>query len=90
MELNDYRDEAETFLKRIDNLGKNSDQKICWLQKEFDLLKTALKNSDTKTISHQIYDMLYLLFEIAADHHCDLNREWNAGTKKKEEKYFKN
>ena len=88
MSLNDYRDEVENFLIRIDNLGKSTDQKINWLDKEFSLLKAAIENSDKVSISHQIYDMMYLLFEISADYQCDLNKEWQIGNIKKE-KYLK-
>jgi len=88
MNLNGYRDEVENFLKEIDNLGKNTNQKINWLEKEFVLLKKAIVNSDHSSISHQIYDIMYLLFEISADYHCDLDKEWKAGNKKKE-KYLK-
>lgn len=84
MSLNDYRDEVEKFLIRIDNLGKNTDQKIIWLDKEFSLLKTAIENSDKASISHQIYDMMYLLFEISADFRCNLDKEWQIGNIKKE------
>lgn len=54
---------------------------------DYRLLKSAVKNSDNKAISHQIYDMMYLLFEIAADNNSDLNREWIKGKAKKECKY---
>ena len=89
MKLNDYRDEVEIFLKKIDNFQKNSNQKIYWLEKELSLLKIAVKNSDECDISHQIYDMMYLLLEIAADYRCDLDKEWESGNKKKQEKYLK-
>ena len=88
MSLNGYKDEVENFLKQVDNLGKNTNQKINWLDKEFSLLKTAIKNSDKISISHQIYDMMYLLFEISADFNCDLDKEWQIGNLKKE-KYLK-
>ena len=89
MELNKYRDQAKEFMKKIGTLGKNQGQKLIWLEKELDLLKLAVKNSDSKAISHQIYDMMYLLFEIAADNDSDLNSEWLRGQRKKEEKYYK-
>ena len=89
MKLNDYRDEVEIFLKKIDNFQKNSNQKVYWLEKELSLLKKAVENSDECNISHQIYDMMYLLFELAADYRCDLDKEWKRGNKKKQEKYLK-
>lgn len=87
MDLNDYRDEVKGFLLKINSFGKNQEQKLVWLEKEFDLLKSAVKNSDSKAISHQIYDMMYLLFEIAADNNSDLDSEWING-KKKKDKYI--
>ena len=83
MNLNDYRDEVKEFLIKINSFGVNQEQKLAWLEKEFDLLKLAVKNSDNKAISHQIYDMMYLLFEIAADNNSDLDSEWINGNKKK-------
>ncbi len=87
IELNDYRNEVKEFLIKINSLGKNEEQKLIWLEKEFELLKSAVKNSDNKAISHQIYDIMYLLFEIAADNNIDLNNEWSKG-KKKKDKYI--
>ena len=88
MNLNDYRDEVKEFLVKIDSFEVNQEQKLVWLKKEFDLLKLAVKNSDSKAISHQIYDMMYLLFEIAADNNSDLDSEWSNENKKKV-KYIK-
>ena len=84
MSLNDYRDEVEIFLKKVNSYGKNTEQKINWLNNEFSLLKTAIKNSDKNSISHQIYDMMYLLFELSADFRCNLDEEWQIGNIKKE------
>ncbi|MDO4199958.1 MAG: hypothetical protein Q4D57_04320 [Clostridia bacterium] len=88
MNLNDYKNEAKEFLIKIDNFGKNQSQKLVWLEKEFELLKSAVEDADNQAISHQIYDMMYLLFEIAADNNCDLNSEWARG-KSKKNKYTK-
>lgn len=83
MSLNNYRDEVKEFLVKINSFEKHQEQKLVWIEKEFDLLKSAVKNSDSKAISHQIYDMMYLLFEIAADNNSDLDTEWTNGKKKK-------
>ncbi len=88
MKLNDYKDEVKDFMKRIDAFDKNTKQKISWLEKEFELLKISVDNSKSEAICHQIYDMIYLLLEIAADNDCDLDSEWNKGAKKKQEKYI--
>lgn len=81
--LNNYRDEVKEFLVKINSFGVDQEQKLMWIEKEFELLKSAVKNSDNKAISHQIYDMMYLLFEIAADNNSDLDSEWVNGNKKK-------
>ena len=88
MSLNDYRDEVKEFLLKVDALGKNQDGKLAWLTEELDLLKRAVKDSDNKALSHQIYDMMYLLFEVAADYECDLNSDWDAGERRKTKKYL--
>lgn len=87
--LNDYRDEVKEFLVKVNSLGKNQERKLVWLEKELELLKSAVRNSDNKAISHQIYDMMYLLFEVAADNNSDLDIEWINGNNKKNDKYVK-
>lgn len=41
-------------------------------------------------LRHQIYDMLFILFEIAADNKFDLDAEWDKGRQRKKEKYLSN
>lgn len=77
------------FLKKIDTLNKNTGQKLIGLEKEFDLLKNAIKNSQNTMICHKIYNMIFILLEIAADNDCNLDKEWAEGSKKKQEKYIK-
>ena len=84
MRLNDYRDEVKEFLVNIKALGKNQGKKVEWLQEELNLLKLAIERSDEKRISHQIYDMMHLLFEMAAENNCDLDSEWLEGEKRKD------
>ncbi|MEG1798321.1 MAG: hypothetical protein RR262_17730, partial [Clostridium sp.] len=62
--------------------------KIKWLEEEFQLLKESVDANETNKIRHQIYDMLYLLFEISADYDFDLDSEWNLGKEKKLKKYM--
>lgn len=88
MTLNTYRDEVKEFLTRMDSLDGDNEEKIKWLNEEFELFKMAVSNSERAKIQHQLYDMLYLLFEIAADNDFDLDIEWNAGMKKKQIKYL--
>lgn len=86
MSLNNYRDEAEEFLKGIGAGNQGTDMKINMLQEEFSILK-EVKSSPDK-LRHQIYDMLFILFEMAADYEFDLDEEWSKGRKRKKEKYL--
>ncbi|MGV8983160.1 hypothetical protein [Clostridium sp.] len=89
MSLNEYKNEVIEFLIRMGSLNGDNHQKITWLNEEFELLKTAVNDSERDKIEHQLYDMLYLLFEIAADNNFDLDKEWQKGSKRKQEKYLK-
>ena len=88
MALNKYKDEVKQFLIRMDSLNSDNHQKIAWLNEEFELLKKAVNASEREKIEHQLYDILYLIFEIAADNNFDLDNEWEKGRKNKE-KYLK-
>lgn len=88
MSLNEYKNEVKDFLIKMNSLNGDNHQKITWLEEEFELLKDAVNNSDKDRINHQLYDMLYLLFEMAADNDFDLDMEWLAGTKRKQVKYL--
>ena len=56
------------------------------LEEELNILKKVTDNP--AQLKHQIYDMLFLLFEIAADYEFDLEEEWNNGKIRKYEKYI--
>lgn len=88
MSLNDYKDEAGMFLKSIGARNDESDidARLSMLEEEFNILKEVTDNPDK--LKHQIYDMLFILFEIASDHKFDLDSEWNKGRERKEEKYI--
>ena len=90
MNLNSYKEEVRIFLENINSLNQGSEQKIEWLDEEFQLLKNAIDTNDKSKIKHQIYDMLFLLFEISADYDFDLDSEWNIGREKKHKKYVSN
>ena len=88
MSLNEYRDEAKRFMRKI----KTEDDKnklISMLEEEFDILK-ATDVDDENKLRHQVYDMMFLLFEMAAKFDMDLDREWEKGRRKKEAKYAEN
>ena len=88
MSLNHYKNEVKEFLIQMNSLNGDNLQKISWLEEEFDLLKKAVQVSEKDRIEHQIYDMLYLLFEMAADNDFDLDKEWQAGRIRKLKKYI--
>jgi len=88
MSLNVYRDEVREFLEKAHFSDQGTKQKIEWLEEEFQLLKDAVDANETDKIKHQIYDMLFLLFEISVDYEFDLDGEWNLGRDKKQKKYI--
>ena len=86
--LNNYRDEAKDFLQKIRAVNESAEIKLDWLEEEFHLLKGAINKEERDKIRHQIYDMLFLLFEISADYDFDLDSEWNIGRQRKQVKYL--
>jgi hypothetical protein len=86
MSLNTYRDEAGQFLDAIHASAEPIEKKVLLLQHELDILKANLH--DAKTISHQVYDLLFLLFEIASVYNANLDVEWLAGQSRKQKKYL--
>ena len=86
MNLNAYRDEAGRFLEAIQATDEPVEKKIQMLQHELDILKTSIH--DDKTVSHQVYDLLFLLFEVASQYNLDLDLEWLNGQSRKKKKYL--
>lgn len=85
MTLNHYRNEAAEFLKKSGFKDEDCSIKIAMLEEELSILKVT----DTPArLKHQIYDMLFLLFEIAADYEFDLEEEWDKGKIRKYDKYI--
>ncbi len=87
MALNDYRDEAGKFLKAIEADGEHVSKILNWLDEELAGLKDAAARDDLPELRHQIYDLLFLLFELAARFDFDLDSEWASGREKKRAKY---
>ena len=86
MTLNDYRDEAGEFLKAV-GAGEEEVRRILgWLDEELALLKESV--GDRGKLGHQIYDLLFLLFELAGRFEVDLDAEWNKGRRRKRVKYL--
>ena len=75
MTLNDYRDHAGEFMAAI-GAGEGDVSRILgWLDEESAALKEAAGGGDLPALRHQIYDMLFLLFELAARFDLDLDAE---------------
>ena len=89
MVLNDYRDEAAEFPKAIGADKQHVSRILGWLDEELAELKDATDRDDRRKLCHQIYDMLFLLFELAARFDMDLDAEWATGRERKREKYLK-
>jgi len=88
LSLNNYRDEAGDFLKNIGTENKGIEEKIKWLEEEFNILKASI--DEPSKLNHQVYDMLFLLFEIAFESNMDIDKEWNNGRVRKQKKYIDN
>ena len=87
MSLNEYRDEAGEFLKKVDQGNIEPISKIVkMLDNEFNELKASLDNQNR--LAHQVYDILFLIFELAAKENLDLDKQWHLGRDKKK-KYTK-
>ncbi len=86
MNLNNYRDETGEFLRNINADDGNIENKLGYLEEEFEILKNSINNPEQ--FNHQIYDMLFILFEIAYDKDFDLQAEWIKKREKKAKKYI--
>jgi len=84
--LNNYRDETGIFLEKIGAENEGVEAKVKMLEEEFNILKASIGNEDK--LRHKIYDMLFLLFEIASEYNVDLDLEWNTGREHKQNKYI--
>ncbi|MFC2015033.1 hypothetical protein ACFLUP_03475 [Chloroflexota bacterium] len=87
MELNEVRDEVAEFLKQMSAKQRPVSRVLDMLDQEIVLLKESL--NDPKRLNHQLYDVLFLLFEIAAMRNLDLDSEWIQGREKKRIKYLR-
>ena len=86
MGLNGYRDEVTEFLNEIAAREEPISRVIDMLDEEITLLKKSL--DDRVRLNHQLYDVLFLIFEIAAIKHLDVDSEWARGREKKKAKYL--
>jgi hypothetical protein len=86
MSLNKYRDEVGEFLDRISAREEPISRIIDMLDDEIALLKKSL--SDRERLNHQLYDVLFILFEIAAMYNLDMDSEWTRGRDRKRARYL--
>lgn len=89
MSLNNCRDEAGKFITAIGAGEEDVSRILGWLEEELAELKDATNSNDLPRLRHQVYDMLFLLFELAARFDLDLDAEWTAGRGRKRVKYLK-
>lgn len=83
MSLNAFRDEAGEFLAAVAPVGDEPISEIIrMLDEEHAELKASLDNAER--LSHQVYDILFLLFELAARKNMDLDAQWAQGRDKKQ------
>ncbi|MGE5653829.1 MAG: GNAT family N-acetyltransferase [Bacillota bacterium] len=85
MGLNEYRDQAGAFLRRIGAFDDDLSVVVAFLDEELTILKHSLDQDDR--LCHQVYDLLFLLFELAAKKGFDIDREWLNGAARKAAKY---
>lgn len=85
MTLNAYRDEAGSFLEAIGASGEDIGVILGMLDEEIAHLKASL--DDDAASAHEVYDVLFLLFEVAARYGLDLDAEWTTGRARKRAKY---
>jgi hypothetical protein len=81
--LNLLRDEVQ--LKFLEPLGPKKhtvEKMIVSLEEELSILKSSA--NDKAKFGHQIYDMLFILLGLAAQHDVDLDEQWANGWAKKE------
>lgn len=87
MQLNACRDEAGAFLAAIQADHEPIAAKLDMLREELYILEHT-PPENRKAVGHQVYDMLFLLFEIASQSGADLDAEWEAGKARKAAKYL--
>jgi hypothetical protein len=85
--LNDFRDEAGDFIEGIGAANEPIDKILAMLKEEMNGLIISKENHTQ--FRHQVYDMLFLLFEIASKTRMDLDMEWEKGRQNKKRKYHK-
>ena len=85
-QLNRLRDEAGAFVEAIGAGDEHVAKILDWLDEEMAELKASV--GDGARLRHQIYDVVFLLMELAARFEADLDAEWVAGRERKRRKYL--
>lgn len=86
MTLNNYRDEAGDFLEALGAEEEDIPKILDMLDEKLAGFKKSI--NDRTKLSHQTYDVMFLLFELAARFDLDLDAEWAKGQNKKQKKYL--
>lgn len=74
MGLNDFRDEAGSFLKSIGAEDEDVKNMLRMIDEELTILKASVNERDI---------LLFLLFELASKYELDLDEEWEKGRERK-------
>jgi len=80
--LNRLRDEAGEFMCRI---GAAEDTPLDMTRRE--LVTLSRSQDDAALFSHKMYDVLFLVMELAHISRVDLEAEWVEGRRRKKVKY---
>ena len=89
MTLNNYRNEAGEFMAEIGAGDEHVSKILGWLDEEIASVNSVAAGEDLPKLRHQIYDVLFQLFELAAKYDLDLDTEWTTGWERKRKKYLK-
>jgi hypothetical protein len=87
MGLNAYRDEAGAFVSALGTSAASEDTVLQWLDEEIAELKAS--RCDKPRLCHQLYDVLFLLFSLAAHYDLDLDAEWEGVGRHQLAKYMR-
>ncbi len=83
MALNNYRDEVQRFMLKLGDKAFDRQVIVAELEHELKVLKENLTNK--VIVDHQIYDLLFLLMELAVHNQTDIDAEWDKGRARKKE-----
>lgn len=79
--LNTYRDDIKRFMAALKEDKWTPTTIVQALEEELAVLKANI--NDKAVVDHQLYDLLFLLLELAAHNHTNLDAEWHRGQEKK-------